>query len=259
MGAWVPNNEVSHLSTFQKYVGVGTALGMNRLVHLQRFYELVEECTSRLGGPRRLSECTGRLEWPRRGVYFFFEPGEARGETGTGSRIVRVGTHALKAGSKTALWNRLSQHRGSKSSGGGNHRGSIFRLLVGAAWLQKHSVDCATWGVGSSAPPDLREKERSLEQRVSELIGRMEIAWLAIDDEPGPNSLRGFIERNSIALLSNLEGTSLDPPSSQWLGHSCPRPLVARSGLWNQNHVNENYNPAFLDQFESLAAKTNVQ
>ena len=75
------------------------ALGINRLVHLQRFYKLVEECTSRLAGPRRLSECTGRLEWPRRGVYFFFEPGEARGETGTGSRIVRGGTHALKAGS----------------------------------------------------------------------------------------------------------------------------------------------------------------
>ena len=28
MVSWVPSNEVSHLSTFQKYVGVGTALGI---------------------------------------------------------------------------------------------------------------------------------------------------------------------------------------------------------------------------------------
>jgi len=28
MVAWVPSNEVSHLSTFEKYVGVGTALGI---------------------------------------------------------------------------------------------------------------------------------------------------------------------------------------------------------------------------------------
>ena len=28
MVAWVPSNEVSNLSTFQKHVGVGTALGI---------------------------------------------------------------------------------------------------------------------------------------------------------------------------------------------------------------------------------------
>ena len=231
----------------------------DRLRDLAHFYSLLEEVMDRSGGARRLSECTGRMEWPRRGVYFFFEPGEARRETGTGARIVRVGTHALKAGSRTTLWNRLSQHRGSKSSGRGNHRGFIFRLLVGAALLLRRPIGCATWGVGSSAPREVREPERAVEREVSELIGRMKIAWLAIGDEPGPKSLRGIIERNSIALLSNLGGTSLDPPSDEWLGHSCPRTLVATSGLWNQNHVNEDYDPGFLDHFESLAAEISVQ
>ena len=118
---------------------------MSRLDDLSRFYELLETLEDRLGGRRTLAECSGRLLWPRRGVYFFFEPGEKRSESGAGDRVVRVGTHALSAGSATSLWNRLSQHRGSARSGGGNHRGSIFRLLVGEALIQRESLD----GLGS--------------------------------------------------------------------------------------------------------------
>jgi hypothetical protein len=33
---------------------------------------------------------------------------------------------ALKTGSGTKLWTRLSQHKGGPTTGGGNHRGSIF-------------------------------------------------------------------------------------------------------------------------------------
>ena len=71
------------------------------------------------------------MDWPKRGVYFFFKPGETRRD-GT-PRVVRVGTHALKTGSGTSLWDRLSKHRGNlagRSPGAGNHRGSIFRLHV---------------------------------------------------------------------------------------------------------------------------------
>ena len=71
---------------------------------------------------RRLSQCTGRMSWPRRGVYFFMEHAEDRTDTGQGLRVVRVGTHASNAGSKTKLWNRLAAHRGSASTGGGNQR-----------------------------------------------------------------------------------------------------------------------------------------
>ena len=80
----------------------------------------------------------------------------------------------------------------------------------------------------------------------------MPFLWLDVGDEPGPGSLRGHIERNSIALLSNWGKGSLDPPSPDWLGHFCDRALVRESGLWNQRHVNEGYDRTFLDTLERL-------
>ena len=106
---------------------------MARIEDLQRFYGILEELESSLGRMCRLADCDGRMEWPERGVYFFFENGEYRSDSGDGLRVVRVGTHALSATSKTTIWNRLSQHKGTVRDGTGNHRGSIFRLLAGAA------------------------------------------------------------------------------------------------------------------------------
>lgn len=213
---------------------------------LLRFYHLLS-CVEQRFGTLSLASCNGRMNWPRRGVYFFFEPGEQRTDTGSGSRVVRVGTHALKAGSRTHLWNRLSQHRG-QTGGGGNHRGSIFRLLIGESLLCRSGQTSASWGRQSSAPRDIRENEHAHECNVSRTLGEMPFLYLAIDDEPGPGSLRGNIERNSIALLSNYERDAIDPASSQWLGQYSERVRVRRSGLWNSNHVDETYNPAFLDR-----------
>ena len=138
--------------------------------------------------------------------------------------------------------------------GGGNHRGSIFRLLVGSTL--KDSA-CATWGVNSSAPKDIRLQEDAIEQEVSRIIGAMPFLWLAADDAPGPNSVRVVIERNSIALLSNLGKSPLDPPSAAWRGNACDRgkARVTDSGLWNQNHVDETYDPTFLDKMEALVER----
>ena len=80
----------------------------------------------------------------------------------------------------------------------------------------------------------------------------MPFLWLAINDEPGPDSLRGYIERNAIALLSNHDKERIDPASGNWLGECCNRKRVKTSGLWNQNHVNEQHDPAFLDTLETL-------
>ncbi len=227
-----------------------------RLADLQRFYALLAKLIDRQGGVRLLRDCDGRLEWPERGVYFFFEPGEARSDSGRGLRVVRVGTHALKAGSRTTLWNRLSQHRGSASSGRGNHRGSVFRLLVGAALMgRRPGWSVQSWGEGSSAPKPVRINERKLESEVSNLIGNMPFTWLPVLDEPGPTSARGDIERGSIALLSNWAREVLDAPTGEWLGLHCPREKVRESGLWNQNHVDERYDPSFLDLFERLLEK----
>ena len=224
-----------------------------RLDHLVRFYGILEALERRIGGLRLLADCHGRMDWPKRGVYFFMEEGELRADTGNGLRIVRVGTHALRQRSRTTLWDRLVQHKGQEKSGGGNHRASIFRLLVGST-LKKPSK---SWGVNNSASGAVRRSEKATEQEVSRIIREMPFLWLAADDAPGPNSLRGYIERNSIALLSNLAKPPLDPSSKGWLGRLCVRgkSKVRDSGLWNQNHVDEAYDPRFLDVLDRLVRR----
>lgn len=101
-----------------------------RVGDLLRFYAALSVLEQKLGGSRSLASCSGKMSCPRRGVYFFKEAGEGRRESGTGPRIVRVGTHALKQNSSTQLWTRLSQHRGRVAGGNGNHRGSVFRSIV---------------------------------------------------------------------------------------------------------------------------------
>lgn len=232
-----------------------------RLSDIRRFYDLLDHLERQLGGQRTLVECNGRMTWPKRGVYFFFEPGEERTTSGSGPRVVRVGTHALKAGSKSTLWKRLRQHRGTlrgKYPGGGNHRGSVFRLHVGTALIARDGLSGKAvdkWAIGSSSPTShTREDEYPLELRVSEHIRSMPFLWLSIADEPGPKSLRGYIERHSVALLSNYHAPSqaIDPPSEGWLGQWAANEAVRRSGLWNVEHVNDTYAPSFLEQLEGL-------
>lgn len=217
---------------------------------LDRLYLLLEELRERTGGPRLLSECDGRMDWPSHGLYFFFEPGEVR-EDGTTPRVVRVGTHALTATSKTTLWNRLSQHRGSVRSGGGNHRGSIFRLHVGTALIARGASSAFdTWGQRSSAPPEVREAERELEHQVSLRIGGMPLLWLAVPDREE----RAYLERSTIALLSNLGREPVDPASPTWLGHDADRSAVRESHLWNVNHVSEDWDARSLDRLAALVS-----
>jgi hypothetical protein len=223
-----------------------------RISDLRAFYALLASLAEITGGARRLASCSGRLRWPRRGVYFFMEEGENRSNSGNGLRIVRVGTHALKKDTETKLWTRLSQHRGQERTGGGNHRGSIFRLIVGTALIARNGQKFPTWGEGNNAPADVRATEFALECEVSKVVGAMPFLWLAVEDEPRADSLRAYIERNAIALLSNFGKDAVDPPSAKWLGHSYNRERVRRSGLWNSNHVDEPYEPAFLKRMEGL-------
>lgn len=223
----------------------------DRLRDLTRYYELMDLLAQRTGSAPLLATCTGQQDWPQRGVYFFFEEGEHRCESGMGPRVVRVGTHALKTGSRSTLWHRVSQHRGPVTSGLGNHRGSIFRLLVGLAIMEREGVAQATWGVGSSAPAEVRLREADLERRASARLGRMSVTCIEVDDDARPDSERGIIEQNAIALLSNFGKAPLDRPSPDWLGWHCTRELVRHSGLWNQNHVREAYDPKFLDLLEA--------
>lgn len=226
---------------------------MDRNAATHEFYACIDELELHIGGRRRLAETSGRMRWPDRGVYFFFEPGESRSGSGEESRVVRVGTHALKPASGTTLWSRLRQHRGSLSPLGGNHRGSIFRKLVGDALIARHpGIGIETWGKKDSASKEIREAERPLERLVSQRIGQMTFLVLPVEDPPGPNSDRGYIERNSIALLSDYVNASNDPPSLGWLGHHSTRNRVRRSGLWNNNHVDAEFDSHFLELFRCL-------
>ncbi len=83
---------------------------------------------------------------------------------------------------------------------------------------------------------------------MSEVIGAMPVVWLEVDDEPSSESMRGVVERNAIALLSNYElEEAIDPPSEGWLGR-----------LWNNNHVDEAYDPACLDLLRDLVGQQRV-
>jgi hypothetical protein len=226
----------------------------DRIKHLREFYSILDALERKSGGSRRLAKCSGRMAWPARGIYFFREQGERRSESGEGPRVVRVGTHALKARAGTSLWSRLCQHKGRVNTGGGNHRGSICRLIVGSALIGRYGYEYPTWGKGNTAPPEVRMRERPLEQEVGKIIGEMPFLWLAVEDEAGPETQRGYIERNSIALLSNYGKPPLDPPSAGWLGRYCDRERVRESGLWNSNHVEQGYDPAFLDQLHRFVA-----
>jgi hypothetical protein len=239
---------------------------VSRLGDVIRLYAVLDDLRGRLGEARYLRNCSGRDPWPARGVYFFFEPGEKRTRSGTGPRVVRVGTHAITSTSTTTLWDRLSQHRGVASSGGGNHRGSIFRLLVGEAVVRRNRLEAPSWGVAGSrsaavavlgmSRDAIKTQEAPIEIAVSRIIGAMPFLWVPTEDAPGPESTRALIERNAIALLSNWQKEPIDEPSAPWLGLHSGRERVRQSGLWNNNHVEQTYDPSFLDVLARAVAHT---
>jgi len=226
---------------------------MTRHSDTETFYRYLEKLEIGMGGRRRLAECHGGMPWPERGVYFFFEPGELRNTDPTKSRVVRVGTHALRTKSSTKLWTRLRHHRGTTNIPGGYHRGSIFRLLAGDALMKRDPLlSLDSWNMKKGVPKSARLAERSLEVIVSNYLGKMTFVVLPVPDPAGPDSLRGLIERNSIALLSGYADCVRDKPSKSWLGSHSGREKVRKSGLWNNNHVAEHYDPGFPNVFKSL-------
>lgn len=238
---------------------------INRLDDLKKLYDLLARLEKGLGGVRLLKNFSQYQDWPERGVYFFFAPDEHRSDSGNGFRLVRVGTHALKYGAQSTLRQRLRQHRGN-SNGGGNHRGSIFRLLIGQTMIEAGETPaCPSWGMKSDMGKAakalntdrdaLKNSEQPVEEAVSRYIGAMPFLWLDVGDEPSPQSQRGYIERNSIALLSNHGRPPLDSLSDNWLGRRSDRVLVRGSELWNQRHVGEAHDPDFIGALERFVQK----
>lgn len=222
-----------------------------RLAQMDRLYSLLARLQrTEKGHRRKLSETSASLVTAPRGIYFFFEQDEYRMTAPFEQRITRIGTHAVSAGSKSTLWNRLRTHRGGVD-GLGNHRGSIFRLHVGESLIRKAHLDevFSTWGQGQSAPADVRAAEQEIELEVSALIGSMEVTWIDVGDESSADSDRAYLERNLIALLAG-SGGPLDRPSSTWLGRYSGREAIPFSGLWNVNHVYDDFDVSSLDVLE---------
>ena len=233
---------------------------MDREADIDRPYTLLDRLEDRVGGKQYLADCNGRMDWPERGIYLFFAPDETRRSTAQ-QRITRAGTHAVSIGSGTTLWNRLIAHRGTfsgKYADGGNHRGSVFRLRVGEAMIERDRLhdEYPDWGTGSSARSDIREQELDHERRVSEYIRELPFLWVKVNDEPGPESRRAQLEQNLIALLSNYRKKSVDPQDASWLGKHSPSQRIRESGLWNVDHVAEGYDPSFLEMLERHVERT---
>jgi hypothetical protein len=125
----------------------------------------------------------------------------------------------------------------------------VFRNRVGEAIIERDELqeEYPEWGVGSSAGRELRLEELEMERRVSDYLRDLPFLWVKIDDEPGPESDRAYIEQNAIALVSNIGSESIDPRNEDWFGHHSPVTDIRESGLWNINHVTEDYQPEFLD------------
>ena len=233
---------------------------MTRRDDIDRLYGLLGDLADRVGGKKRLDECTGYMDWPDRGVYVFFARNERRDADGH-LRVTRIGTHAVSEGSSTSIWDRLRTHRGATRGsyeGGGNHRGSVFRKRVGEAIVDSEGLNgrYPRWGEGSTAKRELRLDELAMERRVSDYLCDLPFLWVTVDDEPSADSQRAYIERNAIALLSNYRRDAVDPRSDDWLGAHSRSEEIRESGLWNVNHVDEEYDPAFLDALAERIEET---
>jgi hypothetical protein len=112
------------------------------------------------------------------------------------------------------------------------------------------------WNSISRDRSEVRDEEYSLEKRVSKYIRRQPFLWINVDDKPSKNSERARLEQNIIALLSNFDKEAVDPRSKDWLGNDSPKKEIRKSGLWNVNHVGENYSSDFLKLLEKKVGQT---
>ncbi|MCD6161470.1 MAG: hypothetical protein J7K40_03535 [candidate division Zixibacteria bacterium] len=232
---------------------------------LNLFYKYLEKikkiCSKKLRFENwsdiKLANCDGRLPyWKKckRGIYFFFDENEKRFDSDN-LRVVRVGTHAIKKSiGKSTLWGRLKQHKGNNNMGG-NHRGSVFRKLVGETMIKRDGLDYPTWGVGTSANAEIRFGERDIEEKDSRYIRNLPFLVLRVDPESDNNKHisnngndRKYLENNIIVLLSDRKNP--DKPSKNWLGRSSRRCQIRESGLWQINGIEGPYDVSFFKVFE---------
>jgi hypothetical protein len=137
----------------------------------------------------------------------------------------------------------------------------VYRKRVGEALIEKHDLhhEYPDWdNRWSSIDRDrsaVRDEEYLLERRVSAYIREQPFLWVSIDDEPSADSDRAYVEQNTIALLSNYGIDTIDS-RDDWLGRYSRSKQIRNSGLWNVNHVEEQYDGDFLNRLEQAVNET---
>lgn len=187
----------------------------------QRVHQLFRGCT-------RHSFPFDPASLPANGVYVVFE----RGETGHGGdRIVRVGSH----NGEGQLGPRLSQHFVKMQKDR-----SIFRKHVGRCLLTRNSDPYLdTWQLDTTSRAGKLEhghrldaaKQLDIEKQVSAIIQvNLTFAVLPVAEK----TERLGLEARLIATLSHCDDCG---PSGCWLGQYAPNEKIAKSGLWNIQHL----------------------
>jgi hypothetical protein len=234
---------------------------------LDQFYTKLGELNDQTDGPYRLEECDGRMEWPERGIYVFFDPdSNLNVDPPSEWSISRIGTVGVSDGSSNTLWNRLRQHRGNtrgERAGGGNHRGSIFRLHVGRAIIESEGLhdEFPYWGDShrDDIPLEteaLREQEHPLEVRVSDYIRSLPFLVIDVPGAASKTSDRARFEKNLIGLVSQRRRSTPSIMRDGWLGHENPAPEIHRTGLWNIHHVTALYDGAIISDVDHYIQQT---
>jgi hypothetical protein len=162
------------------------------------------------------------------------------------NRVVPVGTHALTSTSRTSSWQRLSQHRAAPTHGGGNHRASIFRLLVGEALTCRDGLSVPTWGCGSTASraargrglttSDVLNAERELEVAVSRYLGALGLLCMPVEEADGTARAPSSSETRS-PWLAGTDRHRRARTSPSWLGYTavewrCAARACGTSIMW---------------------------
>ena len=132
------------------------------------------------------------------------------------------GRHAWAPPLSSTLWKRLSQHRGNSGGGfpgGGNHRGSIFRLHVGEALLASgdYPPEISRPGGGGLGATGGPYREYPLERDVSTYIRAMPFLWVDVDDPP-TRPVNGADRTRRDRLAEQLRQTASRPSIANLVG-----------------------------------------
>lgn len=227
----------------------------HRQQNIDKFYNLLDEVVLKF--PKMTLDKILKINLPEKGVYFFFEQNERRHNSNS-DRVVRIGTHAAIANSNATLYNRLYNHKGAKDLTG-NHRGSVFRKLIGYSLIYKDCLNFPHWGDKSKKSDKLiKLSEKDFEKTISTYLHTMTFTVIEV---PGPSSKdndRAFIEQNSISLLSNYDRPAIDISSKNWLGKYSKDNKIIGSGLWNSDYVDrKEIDKNYFDKFENHLKKMN--